>query len=82
MSKAFLVIGIVLVLAAAGFGLYPGIETYNTGNGYVRVASASPGGAACGLGVAGGLAFVAASLAGRGPGWRADPGAAPDRRGM
>jgi hypothetical protein len=65
MHITFFVIGIVLVLAAAGFGLYPGFEYRAIVNGFVQ--NASPSGAACGLGIAGGLSFVAAAIAYRGP---------------
>lgn len=64
MHTAFFVTGIVLVLAAAGFGLYPGFEYRAIVSGFVP--NASPSGAACGLGIAGGLSFVASAIAYRG----------------
>jgi hypothetical protein len=65
MHTAFFVIGIVLVFAAAAFGFYPGFEYRALGSAWIP--NASPSGAACGLGIAGGLSFVAAAIAYRGP---------------
>ena len=80
------VVGLVCLAAAVGFGL---VQTVRLSKPDAEAPNVTAAGAAGGLAIAGGLCFVAAAIAeagarrpaGAGGGGPAEPGPAPDRPG-